>query len=601
MTDLALPQPRPLGASTGMWRAAEERIFSPRYLLVRRCGFGIALVLVAFHYSLSTLVRTLKDETPLAYLGLVPIIALLLAAAQIRPETREPSIHDRQVDYIIGLPLLVGPLVFDILMPIRLSTLFWLDRLDLVVLPVFVAGTITLLFGVRTLWRLRVPVLFLLLAWPLPYSTLLVNWLTAFTNSTLDGLNVMLHVARVAVAAPSQGVGVYTVKHGKTPFPVSVASACSGVNGIVGYLLVAVAFLAVVVGSWFRKLLWLGFGLGAVWVSNVLRIFAILVAGNRWGETVAIDVLHPVMGLVTFNLVVLGMVLVMGLFGLRLRFSGSSGKAGLGDQMRKAVPSIRGAAVILVALAGLGYFANSTLRQFDLVVTDLGAPRLTSFSDSPSHPLDWNVVRTDTYTWAKPFFGDDSTWYRYQFSWNGNVAAPLKSNEAVISDVINTSDLNSFSTYGIEACYQFHGYKLYSIRTVDLGGGVTGNVLAYYNTGTKSDWTTLYWHWPVKTPDGKTRYERVTLMLINTNDAYFTAPPASSSVLRSLGLGVENALVGKSSSVDSRFDKTRTFLIEFAHEVIANKAAVSSGKSPASGAGSSTRAVASGAGDSLRS
>jgi exosortase/archaeosortase family protein len=579
MSDVALPGRRRLDLGSAVATRARDLVRSPRYTLVRRACLALVLISLAFHYTLDTLVRTLSDETPLAYLGLVPVIALLLAAARIRPQVREPAIHDRQVDYIIGLPLIMSALIFNVLMPIQMSTLFWLYRLDLVAFPMFVAGVICLLFGVRVLWRLKIPVLFLILAWPLPYTTLLINWLNAFTNSTLHGLNFMLGFAHVATAEPSQGVGTYLVKYGtngRSSFPVSVASACSGVNGIVGYLMVAVAFLTVVTGSWARKGIWLAFGLVGVWATNVLRIFAILVVGSKWGETLAIDILHPVAGLLMFNLVVLVMVLTMGRFGLAMQFGGDT-KVDVNAHVRQAVPKIRLAVGIVAAFVLVAYVSNSSLRQFDLVVSDLGAPRLVSFSDSPSHPVGWDVVKTDVYTWAKPFFGNDSTWYRYQFTWTGDPKSDLKANVPIIADVINTSDVTSFNTYGIEACYRFHGYKLYSIRTVDLGEGVVGNVLAYYNTSAKSDWTTVYFHWPVKTQDGKTRYERVTLMIINANDATFTGPTPSSSITRSLGLSVHNALYGQgsSSAIDAHFDKTREFLVQFARALVQTQASSS--------------------------
>ena len=42
---------------------------------------------------------------------------------------------------------------------------------------------------------------------------------------------------------------------------------------------------------------------------NVGRILFIFFAGNLWGESVAVDGLHPYLGLVTFNLGVVVMLL----------------------------------------------------------------------------------------------------------------------------------------------------------------------------------------------------------------------------------------------------------------------------------------------------
>jgi len=144
----------------------------------------------------------------------------------------------------------------------------------------------------------------------------------------------------------------------------------------------------------------------------------------------------------------------------------------------------------------------------------------------------------------------------------------------VIADVINTSDLTSFSTYGIEACYRFHGFKLYAIQTVYLGNGVTGNALSYYNSLAKSDWTTVYWHWPVHGANGKTRFERVTLMMINSGTVTVKSGSSSPDLTRSLGLGVQNALNGVPTT-DAKLAHTRSFLVSFAQSVIARQAAAS--------------------------
>ena len=76
--------------------------------------------------------------------------------------------------------------------------------------------------------------------------------------------------------------------------------------------------------------------------------------------------------------------------------------------------------------------------------------------------------------------------------------------------MIGTSDLGTFSTYGLEACYGFHSYSLTATNTVDLGGGLDGKVLRYSIPGTGGYWLGLYWEWPVTVPGGE-RYQRVVL------------------------------------------------------------------------------------------
>src|SRR4030088_1577661 len=228
-----------------------------------------------YHYSLSTLVRNLGVDSPLAYLGLVPFIALAMAASRGIGFRPEPDIHDRQLDYILGVPLVVGAVGIAYALPARLSTMFWVWRIDLLSLPLFAAGTVALVFGVRALWRMRAALAFLLLAWPLPYTKVLDRWLAGFTNVTIATLRFL--VGRIPVAQPVSGEdgSLFAVTHAGRQFVVSIASACSGANGMVGFVLVGVAFIAVVRGRRLPKAIWLLGGTAVLWLLNLGRLLLI--------------------------------------------------------------------------------------------------------------------------------------------------------------------------------------------------------------------------------------------------------------------------------------------------------------------------------------
>jgi exosortase len=549
--------------------SSEDRAVAQR---ARNTAIFVAVVIVAYHYSLSTLFRTLQSDTPLAYLGLVPVIALGLAAVLARPNPAEPAIHDRQLDYIVGVPLLVASLAINILLPVRLNSLYWIWRVDLLALPLFVAGTIALLFGVRTLWRGRIPIVFLFLAWPLPYTSLLTSQLQSFTNATVAAVRLGLHAIPVAHSLPGDGT-LFAIDHGKQTFPVSIASACSGVNGVVGYGLVAVALLAILKGSLVRKLAWLVVGLAVVWLLNVARILAIFAAGHQWGERVAIDALHPYLGLVTFSLSVVVMLAILGRFGLELGPGvvkrgppgGSDGGIPAKPATKPAVPRTRLAVAVVVGVALFSGIINTSLRSFDLVADSVGSPRLAPFLTHPSRPDGWLVYKVAQFDWARQFFGSDSTWWRYDYHWDGKSPSLFHTRSTVVADVISTSDLSSFSSYGIEACYNFHGYSLNAVNTVDLGG-IVAHVVAYKNEF-HNQWINVYWINPVKTPSG-TRYERVNLMLINDSHSNTSARVPSPSIARSLGIDIENALTGASSSAGPKLTHTRAFLAAFAADLI---------------------------------
>jgi exosortase len=535
-------------------------------------GICLAAVVVAFHYSLSTLVRTLSVDTPLAYLGLVPMIALCLGLLRARPAEDEPSINDRQVDFIIGVPLLVLALGMVILLPVRLSSMFWVWRIDMLALPLFAAGALALLFGVRTLWRVRVALLFLLLAWPLPYTALLIRELQSFTSATVAAVNSVVQVVPVAQQLPGDG-SLFQIHHGAHGFPLSVASACSGVNGVVGYALMAGAFLAIARGRWWRKGLWLITGMALVWVLNVVRIVVIFTIGDLWGQRVAIDGFHPFLGLFTFGVGVLIMLLIAGRFGItvpvgRTRHADSEGTVPK-QRGARCAPKLTVAVVIVVATALLAGLANASLKSFDPVADSMGQPRLQPFLTHPGHPAGWREFKLASYDWVRTSFGPSSNWYRYEYTWDGHAATDLHSDAAILADVISTTDVSRFSTFGIEQCYGFHGYKLESESQVDLGT-VVANLVTYHNNSTHSDWTTLYWHWPVKTPSG-TRYERVVLQSYTGARLSGSSklPSTHSDITRSLGISIAGVLHGTDRTrVSLAAQRTRDLLTAFATELV---------------------------------
>src|SRR5207244_3122530 len=109
------------------------------------------------------------------------------------------------------------------------------------------------------------------------------------------------------------------VQHGGSRFVVTVASACSGLSSLTGFVVVGVASLYLVRGPVLRRGAWLATGLLVVWGFNVLRIVAILAVGRMLGRAAAFDVLHPVAGLLALNVAFALMWTALPRFGLRFR------------------------------------------------------------------------------------------------------------------------------------------------------------------------------------------------------------------------------------------------------------------------------------------
>ena len=566
-----------------------------------RVAFLLVAVAAAYHYSLITLLRQVSLDTPLAYLGLVPLLALLLAAAQCWLPSTRPDIRDRTVDYIIGFPLLMASLSIILVAPIRLSLLFWLWRLDLLTLPLFIAGAVAILFGVRAVWRVRMPILFLLFAWPVPY-TLLINgrlsMLTTATVAALDRLTALLSFAR-----PVDGVGgsIFRIAHGRQPFLLSVGSACAGANGILGFLLVAVAFAALLSGPLVLKVLWLGAGVGLTWTLNLCRIGLIFAVGHTFGETAAVSGLHPFVGLITFGTGVVLMAAAIRLFQLRVpqqhpvfprsglpETSKSPGSDRAGGPWTATPPLV--GIVLVLSSAGLLASANAGLQPVQLVAQDLGDPRVHEVSRQNAGVNGWSLDQIDSYPWADQYFGSGATWVRYEYERQGAKAAQQKGlvyQSPVVMDVVTTKDLSMLSTYPVETCYRYRGAGILQTSTVDLGNGVVGHAISSRAEGVT--WSSVYWEWPVHTAAGL-RFERVVLTASATGGTGAPDPARPDlahgfGLAQSIGMLISNGLGDvEGGPARGSLASTHNFLVAFAHTIVQSvaKSSTESGRQPQS-------------------
>ncbi len=553
------------------WRQRARQFWEgapPRTRIAIQVALLLVSVLVAYSYSLETLVQEADLETPLAYVGLVPAIALALAAVRARPLRPEPPIHDRQIDYIVGVPLLVAVIAANTLLPKKLSVMYWVWRIDLLTLPVFVAGAVAIIFGVRVLWRQKLAVGYLFLAWPYPYQSALLHVLDAFTNLTVAAIKEALHFVTVAKAIPAPGGStLFLVTHHGSTFPLSVVSACSGVNSCVGFLLVGSAFGAIVRGPLVRKLAWLAGGMVLLWGMNIFRILLVFWSGKVWGEHFAIDILHPFIGMVTFSIGVIVMMLLIEPLGMRVSVASRPPKVrgAVSTRYRNvlAVPKIYAAAVVVLVAALIVGISNLSLKNYNLVADISGGPNLTSFIVQPAAPSGWHVRRIDVFTWAEPLFGDTSQWSRYELfhTEGGNLITATP----VIADVIVTPYLSSFSAYGVEACYQFHGYSLANVAQVSVAGGIVGQTLTY-TSSQFGVWTIIYWIIPVKA-NGATEYERTVLYIRGSGGLDVASDDGPVP-----GVSNEAGSLKNDNPVDSHPITDRNFLVDFARELIKTEA-----------------------------
>jgi exosortase/archaeosortase family protein len=521
--------------------ARRERV-GPSVLPVSvRIVLVAAAFAVGYRYSLGTLVSEWNHDTPLADLALVPALALVLAAAAATRHRYIGHLRLGRCDYVLAVPLLLLAIGLVAVGPIAWSKYFWAMRIDLLTLPLVAVASVVLLFGARIIFPFALPIVFLLLAWPLPYTVMLEHEIARFTAATTTAVTSISSLLGIASADTRAGAGVFVIRHGGHAFSVGIGDACSGVNSLVGFLIIGAAALYFIRGSLLRKLAWFACGALLVYVLNVVRILGILVVGRAFGERAAFDVVHPVAGLIALTLAVALAVRLLTPFGLALRQLGERAiadtpiarPAPLDQQatIRRTAPRIALVVGATVALALAGGNLAVAARGFD----NFGRPAIKAFAAHPTVGRGWRVSRVETIGWAAPYFGSHSSWVRYRLR-------PLSSSPrqtfTIWLDAVTSTDLGALNAYTLAHCYSFHGFRVQLAQRVDLGNGVIGQAFTYRTT--RATWHAVAWQWPVLGSPGHVEHERVVL-IASSSRRPSSDPVAGSAPLAAPVLAIQNA------------------------------------------------------------
>jgi exosortase/archaeosortase family protein len=525
----------------------------------------VVAAIVAYWFTLASLADYMRLDTPLAYLLILPFFALLIALATVSRYRGSPPPREPHIDLLVGIPMLIVAVLLVTLLPAAWSTYYWSERPDVISMALFLAGGITIAYGVTALWRMRSALLFIVLMWPALYLHLtagLMRQFTDFTNAALVG--VVQHMPLQVTTAPGNILSLPT-DTGKV-ISVTLSTACSGVNGLLGMALVGSALAIVYNGRRWCKLLWLLLGMVLVFAFNIVRIISILDLARSGHPELALGGYHAVIGLVLFTLALGVMLLVAPRFGLQwslwtVQRAGTSSAPGRVRTLGRArIPAVAGIAVTAL----LAVFAERDLGSYATFIDGTGAPRVRPFSLGNQVPDGWKVSYFTTYGWAQQYFGSNSQFDRYMLDYGDT------SHRAAWIDIVRTDDRGSLEAYNLQSCFLFHNYQLHSTRRVDVGHGVTALQINYSDPETKAEWATVSWAWPV-VKNQQTSYERVTLTAdLQRHGAKGAPNPEPSTGVRGVVLSILNSFGGgPTSGADAAFHSADIALEGVANSIVA--------------------------------
>jgi exosortase/archaeosortase family protein len=365
----------------------------------------------------------------------------------------------------------------------------------------------------------------------------------SFANWTNAAIAQAVHHLPLGASLGANSGDVIISQGNGAPLTISIGSACSGADTVLGFALVGGAVLTVLGGGRGRKLLWWISGMVLAFLLNVIRLTSIIALAHAGQPSFALGGYHAVIGLILFAIAVLIMLWVLPRYGLHLKeavrpaptsilpppppappatttptgpIAGMTTYGAQATQRRQGMTRRRKFALgTVVALTVIVMLADRGLQPYAAFNDGSGSPTVRAFS-SLNQPQGWQVYQIAQYTWATQYFGANSTWNRY------SVVAPHGATVAY-ADVVLTDDKSTLDTYNLLNCFLFHNYDVRTSERVDLGSGVYGLMLNYADPSTNTKWATVSWAWPVAYK-GDTYYERIALTSSPIQGTASTAP-----------------------------------------------------------------------------
>ncbi len=532
MTSVAAVRPQPLALLRHHWR------------LIALLVVGV----VPFAPSLLAMRQFLLADNALGFVPSVPLVCAFIFWQRAHMSA-PPAKRDLLLDAFFAAPLATAAVFILYIVPSQLSWYYWLNRVDLLAFPIWMLACAVLFLGYQQVLRTWPAWAFLFLVWPYPMVRLQVN----ATQPLVDATTWLAGRLSAFLALPYEVAGTAFTRSDlpeEEQVTLVVGQLCSGTSTMGGLLLGGTAIMLLSRGRVMSRVRWVALAVALGFLANGFRVVALLLAATQ-DVDFAVNVLHPVLGIVLFLLALGVMLLLLKPFGLRfapeaagphLAWAPTEG----GGRILRALWVI---APVMALAVGVGV---AGAQQYDFIGIGDGAPEVAVDSEKHIIPAveGWGLAHVTEIGWTD-LFGQQSRGDVFTYTKAGVGEVPGQ--PFVLAQTIIAESKSSLDRYTLEQCIDFHHRKLEGRQAVPLGHGVTGVVLHEIYDGIPS--STLYFVFPVSV-QGELRHARVALFGDIEAPTWITAEPprgdAGSALSNRVGLVLDNALDGLPGTTPER-------------------------------------------------
>lgn len=259
----------------------------------------IGIIGIFYYNTFKWLIDSWMNNPYYSHGILVPIISGYLVW-KMRKELSNIYKKESQKGFII---FIIGLILQGISI---IYTIRFLSGLSLIIV---IFGIVLYLYGWTFVDRIKFPILFLLLAIPLPFIDMVappVQTISAIESANLANM----------LGIPTEMDGLI-LKTSAGSF--EVALECSGLRSVISLLTLSVIYAFMLDGGLLMKSVIILSSIPLAITGNILRITSVLDVANMYGKDVATNYFHDISSLLLFGVALIGLFLI-GICFERLKF-----------------------------------------------------------------------------------------------------------------------------------------------------------------------------------------------------------------------------------------------------------------------------------------
>lgn len=252
--------------------------------------------LAIYHQDLLTLANEALTSELTSHILAIPFIFIYLVYRKKKMlKATIPLQEPKRSKNIIHTHEIIGALLclLAVLIYLHGSYTFYPLEYHITSLPLFIAGTILIIFNTQTLKTLTFPIAFLLFLIPPPIQAIYTTGTTLATFNSQAVYTILKAIGMPVTLTTQYGAPVILLESSEIlPSAFAIDIACAGIYSLIGFTIFATFFAHIARGTIPKKLAIFLIGLPLIYALNIIRITTIILVGAQFGIEAAIGTFH---------------------------------------------------------------------------------------------------------------------------------------------------------------------------------------------------------------------------------------------------------------------------------------------------------------------